>query len=145
MIFSPSREQARRFFFETWRKYRTGEPLHGLEKTALEVVLLHPEYHPLLERADRYLDKDWLPEAGDLNPFLHLSLHLAVQEQLSIDQPCGIRQAFERLRARLGSEHEALHAAVECLGETVWQAQRSAAVPDPAGYLQCLERRLGQG
>ncbi|MGH8631172.1 MAG: DUF1841 family protein [Burkholderiales bacterium] len=144
MLFAPSREQARQFFFDAWRKYRAGEPLEGLERTGLEVVLLHPEYHPLLEQAQRHLDKDWLPEAGDLNPFLHLSLHLAVQEQLSIDQPPGIRQAFERLRARLGSEHEALHAVVECLGEIVWQAQRSAASLDSARYLECLERRLEQ-
>jgi len=145
MIFAPSREQARRFFFDTWRKYRAGEPLEGLEQTALEVVLLHPEYHPMLEQGERYLDKDWHPQTGDLNPFLHLSLHLAVGEQLSIDQPPGIRQVFGRLRAHLGSEHEALHAAVECLGEAVWQAQRSATGPDSADYLQCLIRRLEQG
>jgi hypothetical protein len=145
MLFAPSREQSRRFFFDTWRKYRAGEPLEGLERTALQVVLLHPEYQPLLEQGERWLDKDWLPESGDLNPFLHLSLHLAVQEQLSIDQPHGMREAFEQLRARLGSEHEALHVAVECLGEAVWLAQRSATAPDSAGYLECLRRRLERG
>ena len=132
-------------FFDTWRKYSAGEPLEGLERTALEVIALHPEYHRLLAQRERYLDRNWLPEAGDLNPFLHLSLHLAVQEQLSIDQPQGLRQTLDRLRARIGSEHEALHAAVECLGEAVWQAQRAGAVPDAAGYLECLQRRLERG
>jgi hypothetical protein len=144
-MFAPSRDQARQFFFETWRKFRAGEPLEGLERTALEVMLLHPEYHGLLQQRERYLDKDWLPDSGDINPFLHLSLHLAVQEQLSIDQPPGIRSCLERLSASLGSEHEALHAAVECLGETVWQSQRTATVPDPTSYLDCIRRRLGQG
>lgn len=143
-MFAPTRQQARQFFADIWRKYRAGEPLQGLESTALEVILDHPEYHPMLERPEHHLDKDWRPESGDLNPFLHLSLHLAVQEQLSIDQPLGILQTFDRLRARIGSEHEALHAAVECLGETVWQAQRSTKAPDSAAYLECLQRRLEQ-
>ncbi len=144
MIFAPSREQARQFLFDTWRKYRAGDALQGLERAALEALLLHPEYHPMLEQPQRYLDRDWLPQSGEVNPFLHLSLHLTVQEQLSIDQPRGIRQCFERLRGRLGSEHDALHAAVECLGETLWRAQRDGSSVDSAGYLECFKRRLEQ-
>jgi hypothetical protein len=142
-IFSPTRGQARQFFFETWRRYKAGEPLEGLQQAALQVILLHAEYHPLLDQPDRYTDADWPPEAGTLNPFLHLSLHLAVQEQLSIDQPQGVRENFVRLRAKLGDEHDALHSVVECLGETVWQAQRDARLPDEVSYLDCLRRRLG--
>jgi hypothetical protein len=141
-MFSPTRDQARRFFFETWAKFKRGEPLVGLEQTALGVILLHPDYHRLLEQADRNLDRDYLPEAGDLNPFLHLSLHLAVAEQLSIDQPFGIDEHYQRLRERTGSEHDALHAVVECLGEIIWQAQRTGTAPDERLYLECLERRL---
>jgi hypothetical protein len=142
-MFAPTREQARAFFFETWRRYKAAEPLDGLQATALQVLLLHPEYHAILDQPERYADADWTPDSGMLNPFLHLSLHLAVQEQLSIDQPSGVRQGFERLRDRLGNEHEALHAVVECLGETVWQAQRHARPPDESMYLDCLRRRLG--
>ncbi|HTS55375.1 MAG TPA: DUF1841 family protein [Burkholderiales bacterium] len=141
-MFSPTREQARRFFFETWAKFKCGEPLVGLEQTALGVILLHPDYHRLLEQADRNLDRDYLPEAGDVNPFLHLSLHLAVAEQLSIDQPIGIARCYQRLRERTGSEHDALHAAVECLGEIIWQAQRAGAAPDERLYFECLAHRL---
>jgi hypothetical protein len=140
-MFTPSREQARRFFFETWDKYRKRHDLQGLEKTALEVLLLHPEYHPVLEQPDKYLDRDYLPEAGAINPFLHLSLHLALAEQLSIDQPPGIVSAFQHLIKAKGSEHEALHVALECLGEVIWQAQRTGTPPDQAAYLQCLGHR----
>ena len=85
---------------------------------------MHPEYHATFENPERHADRDYSPEAGDINPFLHLSLHLAVAEQLAIDQPPGIRAQFERLRAARGDEHAALHAVLECLGEVIWSAQR---------------------
>jgi hypothetical protein len=140
-MFSPSRDQARRFFFDTWQHYREGQPLEPLGRSALAVILLHPEYHRLLDQPERYLERDYAPEGGDLNPFLHLSLHLAVSEQLSIDQPRGIRAEFERVRAALGDEHEALHAVLECLGQTLWESQRNGAPPDQHTYLECLRKR----
>lgn len=141
-MFNPSREDVRRYFFETWRKYRDQAPLEGLEKTALEVMLLHPEYHTLLESEDRTIDRDFPPEGGQLNPFLHLSLHLALAEQLSIDQPHGIGDLYSRLLTRAQSEHDALHLLLDCLGETVWQAQRDRAAPDEEAYLDCIRRKL---
>jgi hypothetical protein len=140
-MFDPSRDQARAFFFETWRKYRAGEPLAGLETVALEVVLQHPEYHRVLDDPERYLAQEYFPEQGETNPFLHLSLHLALEEQLSIDQPPGIAGHFAALAARQGERHAALHAALDCLAETVWRAQRDRAPPDAEAYLACLERR----
>jgi hypothetical protein len=144
-MFSPSRDEVRRFFLDTWAKYRRGEALSGLEQTALEVILLHPEYRRMLEEPERSLTRDYTPESGELNPFLHLSLHLAIEEQLSIDQPRGIRARFEALVARTGSEHDAKHAVLECLGETVWEAQRTGSAPDEQAYLECLDRRVSGG
>lgn len=141
-MFSPTRNQARRFFIETWAKFRRSEPLLGLEQTALDVIILHPDCHSLLEQPARYLERDYLPEAGDLNPFLHLALHLAVAEQLAIDQPAGIAERFKDLRRRSGSEHDALHGVVECLGEVLWQAQRTGVALDERLYLECLQQRL---
>ncbi len=139
-MYAPTREQARQFFFETWRKYRADEPLAGLEAVALQVLAAHPEYHAILDSPQRHAQREYAPESGQINPFLHLSLHLAIEEQLSIDQPPGIRAEFERLRARK-DEHEAKHDLLECLGEVVWQAQRDAAAPDAERYLECLRRR----
>ena len=142
-MFTPTRDQARLFFFDVWRKYRAGEPLSGLEKVALEVISLHPEYHALLDAPQRYLDHDYAPEDGAINPFLHLALHLAVEEQLSIDQPPGIRAHFERIALASGAQHDAKHALLECLAETIWEAQRRGSPPDQAGYLACLEKNSG--
>jgi hypothetical protein len=113
-----------------------------LEQTLLQVLLLHPEYQAMLERPERHVERDYLPESGDTNPFLHLSLHLAVAEQLSIDQPGGIVQRYRELLERMGSDHAALHAVLDCLGETLWQAQRESKPPDERSYLDCLDRRL---
>ena len=142
-MFAPSRDEARRFFFDTWWKFKSGESLSGLEATALAVIGLHPEYHRLLDQPERYLERDYVPEAGETNPFLHLSLHLAIEEQLSIDQPRGIRAHYQALLGKLGSEHDAKHALLECLGETIWRAQRDSTAPDERIYLECLERKAG--
>lgn len=141
-MFSPSRNEVRRFFLETFGKYQRSEPLTDLEKIALQVILLHPEYHPLLQN-EEIVERDFSPEGGQLNPFLHLSLHLAVEEQLSIDQPRGIRAGYEQLVASTGSEHAAKHVVLECLGETVWEAQRTGVPPNENAYLECLRRKAG--
>lgn len=140
-MFSPSRDEARRFLTDAWRKYRASAPLTDLEKIAAGLIALHPEYHETFEHPERFADRDYAPEAGDVNPFLHLSLHLAVAEQLAIDQPPGLRAQFERLRDVHGDEHAALHDVLECLGEVVWQAQRNGTPPDAELYLDCLARR----
>jgi len=143
-VFEPSRDQARDFFFETWRKYRAGEPLAGLEAIVLDVILAHPEYHAALEDPERFRERNYSPELGEPNPFLHLSMHLAIEEQLSIDQPFGVAGSFAALTARRGDRHEAMHDAMECLGEMVWRAQRDRAPPDAAAYLECLKKRARQ-
>jgi hypothetical protein len=140
-MFTPTRDEARRFFVDAWAKYRAGAPIEALEKTAVGLVALHPEYHAIVEAPERHVERDYAPESGSVNPFLHLSLHLAIAEQLAIDQPRGIRAHFERLRAARVDEHAALHALLECLGETLWQAQRLNAPPDERVYLECLERQ----
>jgi len=142
-MFDPSRADVRRFFCETWRKHREKLPLSPLEAIALDVILQHPEYHDDLASIDEALAREYPPQAGRTNPFLHLSLHLAVAEQLQIDQPRGIRDAWQRLAARFG-EHEATHALIDCLAETVWRSQREGTAPDGEAYLACVEVK-GEG
>jgi hypothetical protein len=139
-MFNPSREQVRQFFFDTWQRYRSGAPVQGLQTVAIDVILAHPEYHALLEAPEKHADREWSPEQGETNPFLHMSLHLALEEQRSIDQPPGVRATLDQLEARLGDRHAALHVALDCLGETVWRAQRDGAAPDQEAYLDCLRR-----
>jgi len=142
-MFDPSKDDVRRYFCETWRKHREAAPLTPLEAMALDWVLEHPEYHADLESLEQALAADYPVEGGRGNPFLHLSMHLAVAEQLQIDQPPGIRAAYETLARRLDSPHEAAHRIMDCLGETIWRAQRDRAAPDSDAYLQCIRRQAG--
>lgn len=140
-MFNPTRDQARQFFFDAWRKYKNREITTGLENIALDILLLHPEYHALLDQPERYLDYDYSPEKGESNPFLHLALHIAIEEQLAIDQPQGIKKEFDRIMSKTGSRHEALHQLLECLAEMIWSAQRNKAAFDGEKYLECIRRK----
>jgi Domain of unknown function (DUF1841) len=140
-MFNPSREQVRQFFFDARRKQRERLPLTGLDQLAAGIIRLHPEYHAVLDEPGRFQEREYRPEAGDTNPFLHLSMHLAIEEQLSIDQPPGIQRELARLAAKLGDRHAACHEIMECLAETVWRTQRDGVEPDALAYLECVKRR----
>jgi len=141
MLFNPSRDDARNFLFESWRKRRAGELLTPLEDLVAQLIDKHPEFHAVLENPERHQDKDYLPEQGATNPFLHLMMHLTIEEQISIDQPAGIRAHFVRLTRQYESEHDAQHRMMECLGEMIWQAQRNGSQPDAALYFACLAKQ----
>ncbi len=135
-MFHPSREQAREFFFEVWRKHQAQMPRTPLEDQAIGIVERHPEYHRVLADRARFIDHEWTPDQGETNPFLHLSLHLAVHEQLGIDQPPGLRAAWQALLAEGMDAHDAEHRVIDALAETIWDSQRSGLPPDGAAYLR---------
>jgi hypothetical protein len=141
IVFDPSQHDVREFFCTARRKLRGGEPLTPLEAIAADWIDEHPEYDGDLADVDAARHAHYPVEGGRTNPFLHLSMHLSISEQVSIDQPPGIRQAFELLRLRLGSAHAAQHEVMECLGEMIWQSQRSGRPPDGERYLDCVRRR----
>jgi hypothetical protein len=141
VLYGDKRQDTREVFFNAWRKFREHLPLEGIETVIVDVLTRHPEYHGVVENPDRFLDRDYSPELGETNPFLHLGMHIAIEEQLSIDQPPGVRGHFERLRERLGDSHEAQHIMMDCLGEMLWQSQRQGTPPDAAVYFECLSRR----
>lgn len=138
-MFDPSRDQVRTFFIESWQKRCSGGLLTPLETMAADLIAWHPEYHDELTDPDA-LTREHPVEAGRTNPFLHLSMHLAIAEQVSIDQPPGIRDAHATLAAREG-EHEAIHAIMECLGQVIWEAQRLGKPLDNDSYLDLIWRR----
>ena len=140
-MFSPSQADVRRFFCSIFAKARAGQPLEAIEIIASQWLEEHPEYHPDFMDADAALEKHYDVESGSTNPFLHLSMHLSISEQCSIDQPRGIRQAVESLTARRDSLHDAHHEAMDCLGQMVWESQRSGRPPDGDAYIDCVQRR----
>ena len=143
-MFNPSRDQVRQFFVDTWASYRAGRTLNGSEAVALEVILAHSEYHAMLDNPARCLEREYPPDLGETNPFLHLSMHLSIAEQLSIDQPAGVRERYQKLLAQRGDVMQAQHEVMDCLAEMIWQAQRSGITYNPVAYLHCLDAKLRQ-
>jgi hypothetical protein len=142
-MFNPSQNDVRQFFCDVLRKHLGGLPLTPLEATAADWVAGHPEYHADLSDVNVALAAVFDASNGRSNPFLHLSMHLSITEQLSIDQPKGVVLAFKALQQRLGSAHAAHHEIMECLGEMMWASQQSGLPPDGQAYVECLQRRAG--
>ena len=140
-MFQPSQNDVRRFFCQAWRKQRGAEVLTAMDSLAAGWIAQHPEYQDDLADEDAALAAVYTVEDGRTNPFLHLSMHLSISEQCSIDQPSGIRQAVELLAAKRSDLHAAHHEVMECLGEMVWASQRSGLPPDGHAYLDAVRRR----
>jgi Domain of unknown function (DUF1841) len=137
MLFTQDRETIRKFFAETWHKAQIRLPLEPMEAIAADIIGQHPEFHELLIDPDA-LQRDYQADLGEGNPFLHLSLHVAVHEQVSTDRPAGVRAAYQFLLGKLQNIHEVQHRMMECLLESLWQAVQENRAPNEASYLECL-------
>ncbi|MEA3639108.1 MAG: DUF1841 family protein [Lamprobacter sp.] len=143
-MFSQDRDQLRQVYLTAWRKAQSGEPLEPVEQQIVEVAGQHPEYQALLEQGEAALGREWLPEGGESNPFLHMALHIALQEQVSTNRPAGIRRLYQGMIAHcLGNVHEAEHRILDCLAEALWKIQRDGRAFQSKGYLKCIKRRGG--
>jgi hypothetical protein len=139
-MFQPSQADVRRFFCGVYEKSHTGQAMEAIEIIASQWIAEHPEYHAELANLDQALANMAQAEPQRDNPFLHLSMHLSISEQCSIDQPRGIRQAVELLTARRNSLHKAHHEAMDCLGRMIWESQSAGRPPDGAAYIDCVQR-----
>ncbi len=140
-MFEPSQADVRRFFCSVYAKWRDGQPMDALETLASQWVAEHPEYHADFSDVDAALERMYEVKDGKTSPFLHLSMHLSVSEQCSIDQPRGIRQAVELLTAKRDSLHDAHHETMDALGQMIWESQRSGRPPDGQAYIDAVQRR----
>ena len=140
MIFSQDRDALRAMYAEAWKKQRDGAPLTALESQIATVIGEHPEYE---QAVTGDLQQDFTVEGGETNPFLHMGLHLGIREQVATDRPAGIRDIFQQLSAKIGETHGAEHRMIDCLAETLWEAQRQNRPPDEQEYLWQLRQLLG--
>jgi hypothetical protein len=138
-MFGQNRDELRRFFVTSWQKHQAGQALQPLERLVAQIVESHPEYHAQVQD-DKQIDRDFSPDQGETNPWLHMSMHVTLGEQLGADRPAGIRAVYQSLAAQLGDGHGAEHAMMDCLGLILWEAQRDARAPDEAAYLECLKK-----
>jgi hypothetical protein len=143
-LFNPSRDEVREFFFNAWAKFKAAQTLTELEKISMGVIHMHPEYHAILDAPEQFKHQEYFPEFGETNPFLHLSLHLSILEQMSINQPFGIASIYQQLKLKHQNEHKAQHDILECLAESIWQAQRNNTALDANYYVQLLQQKTSK-
>ena len=141
-MFGQDRQQLRQMFFQCWQKHLDQRPLEPLEAMIVDVIMLHPEYHTMLGSPEDYVDKDYSPEMGETNPFLHMAMHISIREQLSTNRPDGIQALYEQLCQKSSSIHDVEHIMMDCLGIVLWEAQRSQTMPDDRAYIECVRNRL---
>lgn len=135
------RDSSRKFFSEVWEKYKKKMPLEALEQVVLDIIFQHPEYHKILDMDETDVAAmEFLPEAGMTNPFLHMGMHIAIQEQIGSNRPEGITALYQQLLAGYPSAHDLEHSMMECLGETLWQAQRNNIMPNEMQYLERVKQ-----
>jgi Domain of unknown function (DUF1841) len=139
-MFGADRDQLRRYYCTVWDKANAGQPLEPLERIIAEVIRAHPEYHAALTGSETALAREYTPELGETNPFLHMGMHIAIHEQLGSNRPVGILDVYQQLCRRLGDSHAAEHQMMESLGETLWEAQRNGVEPNERAYLERLQR-----
>jgi hypothetical protein len=142
-MFGADRAALRRAFAEAWQKRLAGTPASPLEAMIADVVSAHPEYHALLAAPEAAEAREYPPETGETNPFLHMGMHLALREQVSTDRPSGIAGLHRRLSRHAGDAHVAEHRMMECLGRILWEAQRGNRAPDETSYMECLHGLAG--
>lgn len=140
MFYGNQAQDTRTYFFTTWRKHLAQQPLDQLESQLLAVILQHPEYHVELAQQDG--ERQYHPELGLSNPFLHMGLHLALQDQLILDRPQGIKTVFEHLVQHHGDSHHVAHLCMEQLARSLWHAQRQQCLPDEQAYLHACQQLL---
>ncbi|MEB4589386.1 DUF1841 family protein [Candidatus Thiothrix sp. Deng01] len=139
-MFGNDRDSLRRYYLQCWNKFQQHQPLDALEQQIASVVAAHPEYHALLAQAETALQRDYLPENGETNPFLHMGLHLGIREQVATNRPAGISELYRQLVIKYG-DHDAEHRMMDCLAESIWLAQRNQTMPDETAYLECLQKQ----
>ena len=135
------RDSGRTFFLEVWGKHKRQMRLEALEQIVLNVILQHPEYHVILEKDEKEISAmEFTPEMGMTNPFLHMGMHITIQEQIGSNRPSGITALYQQLLPKYSSAHDLEHSMMECLGETLWLAQRNKTLPDELQYLEQVRR-----
>ena len=141
-MFGQDRTELRQMFFTAWKKHQNKQLMEPLEAVVAKIIELHPEYHTLLENETAELDKDYTPEMGQTNPFLHMAMHISIQEQLSTKRPTGIEQLHQSMLKKNKDPHETEHLMMECLGKMLWEAQSQNRMPDENHYLNCLKKYI---
>ena len=141
MLYTQDRTQQRQFLANAWQKFLDKEVvLDPLEDQLTQIIEMHPEYHKLISN----IESDFFPESGEVNPFLHINLHLSLREQLSINQPKGINGYYQKILNKVKDPHEVEHKMMDCITQMIFSSQKNNVPMDHQAYIHCLEAQSNQ-
>ena len=135
MLYTQDRSEQRKFLSAAWQKFLNKQVLDPLEDQLTKVIEIHPEYHMLIQN----IESDYFPEQGEVNPFLHINLHLSLREQLSINQPHGIQEIYKKILGKTRDTHKTEHLMTDCIAEMIFSAQKNNTPMDHQAYVECLK------
>lgn len=142
MIFGQDRNQIRNIYFQSWQKFKQKQVLEPMESLIANLINQHPEYHDFFDHIEENKQQEFTPEMGQTNPFLHLGMHISIQEQLGTQRPKEMTTLYQALCNKMGDSHKAEHLIMDCLGEMLWQAQKNNQPPDEMSYIECIKKLL---
>ena len=137
-MFSSDRSAQRKFLAKSWEKYKTNQLLEPLELQLANIIAKHPEYQEIINN----LDTEYFPEQGKINPFLHINLHLSLQDQLDLDQPKGIKEIYNSLLKKIKDTHRVEHIMMEQIAEMIFISQKNNKPMDQEQYLRSLKELI---
>lgn len=135
MFYTQDRTQQRQFLANAWQKFLNKQMLDPLETQLTQVIEIHPEYHKLISD----IESDYFPEQGEVNPYLHINLHLSLREQLSINQPLGIKKIYQKILTQTKDPHETEYKIMDCIAQMIFSAQKNNTPMDHQSYIHCLQ------
>lgn len=130
-MYTNNRDTYRQTFANTWQKHLKGTTLDAVESELLAVILLHPEYHSLFDSAQKE-KQEFIPEE---NPYIHMSLHMAIREQIRMDKPLGTKEIYNNLQKIKQNPHEVEHIMMTVMAKLLWESQQSGVMPNDDTYL----------
>ncbi|MCH9746142.1 MAG: DUF1841 family protein [Proteobacteria bacterium] len=137
MLYTQDRTEQRKFLANAWKKFLDRKPLDPLEGQLTKIIELHPEYHSLISN----VESDYFPESGEVNPFLHINLHLSLREQLSINQPLGINDYYQKILSKVKDPHQVEHLMMDCIAQMIFSSQKNNTAMDHQAYIRCLKQQ----
>ena len=140
-MFVKTTKESRQFFLDVRQKMLSHQILQPLEAMIADILTHHPEYDELLGDAKKAFSDEYIANNFDVNPFLHLGLHVALQEQLDANRPTGISSVYQHLKIKVAlDDHNLRHLMMQCLAQSLQNAQASNSLPDESEYLRCLRQ-----
>lgn len=131
----------RQSIYYIWGMVKSGQrdELSDKENKLAEILIDHEEYSDHFENIE-ILDGREYDAGAEFNPFLHISTHQMVEDQLSANLPVETALFYQALEGKGFSHHEAVHVIMMILVHVMHASALSKSPFDAARYKRLLTK-----